>query len=313
MLKGKRLQPGDTIGVIGPSGAVRKEGAVDEAVAYIKELGYQVKLGESAHARYGYLSGTDEVRARDLCAMFADPQVDAIVCTRGGYGTMRMLDMLDYDVIRANPKVFVGFSDITALHIAFLEKCGLVTFHGPMATRWKDEFPDGFTQDALARTVMKAQPLGNLVNAPGYHARQTVNSGCAEGMLVGGNLSLIAGTIGTPYELDTKGRILFIEEIGERTYCVDRMLTQLRLAGKFEDCAGIVFGDFCDCPVEYPEFGLTLEEVIRDIAAPCGKPIFTGLQAGHVSPKLTLPFGVQCRMDADACTLEILEAAVIEA
>ncbi|MBP3428017.1 MAG: LD-carboxypeptidase [Clostridia bacterium] len=313
MLKGKRLQPGDTIGVIGPSGAVRKEGAVDEAVAYIKELGYQVKLGESAHARYGYLSGTDEVRARDLCAMFADPQVDAIVCTRGGYGTMRMLDMLDYDVIRANPKVFVGFSDITALHIAFLEKCGLVTFHGPMATRWKDEFPDGFTQDALARAVTKAQPLGNLVNAPGYHARQTVNSGCAEGMLVGGNLSLIAGTIGTPYELDTKGRILFIEEIGERTYCVDRMLTQLRLAGKFEDCAGIVFGDFSDCPVEYPEFGLTLEEVIRDIAAPCGKPIFTGLQAGHVSPKITLPFGVQCRMDADACTLEILEAAVIEA
>ena len=205
MLKGKRLQPGDTIGVIGPSGAVRKEGAVDEAVAYIKELGYQVKLGESAHARYGYLSGTDEVRARDLCAMFADPQVDAIVCTRGGYGTMRMLDMLDYDVIRANPKIFVGFSDITALHIAFLEKCGLVTFHGPMATRWKDEFPDGFTQDALARTVMKAQPLGNLVNAPGYHARQTVNSGCAEGMLVGGNLSLIAGTM---LRMERKGMLL---------------------------------------------------------------------------------------------------------
>jgi len=310
MLYGKRLKIGDTIGLIGPSGTVREAGAVDQAIAYMKELGFRVKVGESAHAKYGYLSGTDEVRARDINAMFADPEVDAIVCTRGGYGTMRMLDLLDYDVIRANPKVFVGFSDITALHIAFFEKCGLVTFHGPMATRWKPEFADGFTQPAFYNAVMKAQPLSKLVNAPDYHERKTVNSGCAEGLLVGGNLSLIAGTIGTPYEINTKDRILFIEEIGERTYCVDRMLTQLRLAGKFEDCAGVVFGDFNDCPVEYPEFGLTLEEVIRDVAAPCGKPIFTGLQAGHVSPKLTLPLGTCCRMDADSCTLEVLEAAV---
>ena len=313
MLCGKKLKFGDTIGLIGPSGAVRKEGAVDRAIAYMQEMGFKVKVGESAHARYGYLSGTDELRARDLNAMFADPEVDAIVCTRGGYGTMRMLDLLDYEIIRANPKVFVGFSDITALHIAFLEKCGLVTFHGPMATSWNDDFPDGFTKDALYRAVMEAAPLGNLLNAPGYHERATVNPGSAEGILVGGNLSLIAGTIGTPYEIDTKDRILFIEEVGERTYCVDRMLTQLRLAGKFEDCAGIVFGDFNDCPVEYPEFGLTLEEVIRDVAATCGKPVFTGLQAGHVSPKITLPFGVRCRMDADERTLTVLESAVLDA
>ena len=153
-------------------------------------------------------------------------------------------------------------------------------------------------------------PMGDLMNSPGYHERKTVNPGIAEGILVGGNLSLIAGTIGTPYEINTKDRILFIEEVGERTYCVDRMLTQLRLAGKFDDCAGVVFGDFADCPVEYPEFGLTLEEVIRDVAAPCGKPMFTGLQAGHVSPSLTLPFGVKVRMDADACSLTVLEAAV---
>lgn len=311
MLKGKRLKYGDTIGLIGPSGAVRKEGAVDRAVAYMEEMGFRVKVGESAHAKYGYLSGTDELRAKDICAMFADPDVDAIVCTRGGYGTMRMLDMLDYDLIRANPKVFVGFSDITALHNAFGEKCGLVTFHGPMATSWNDCFPDGFTKPAFERAVMKAAPLGELTNAPGYHERETVNPGSAEGMLVGGNLSLLAGTIGTPYEIDTRGRILFIEEVGERTYCVDRMLTQLRLAGKFRDCAGIVFGDFNDCPVEYPQFGLTLSEVIRDIAAPCGKPIFTGLQAGHVSPQITLPFGVMARMDADNCTLTVLESAVL--
>ena len=310
MLKGKKLQFGDTIGLIGPSGAVRKEGAVDRAIQYMKDLGFNVKVGESAHARYGYLSGSDELRARDVNAMFADPEVDAIICTRGGYGTMRMLDMLDYDTIRANPKIFIGFSDITAMHIAFQERCGLVTFHGPMATSWNDNFPDGFTKPAILNAIMCDEPLGELVNAPGYHARATVNSGCAEGMLVGGNLSLIAGTIGTPYEINTKDRIFFIEEVGERTYCVDRMLTQLRLAGKFDDCAGVVFGDFADCPVEYPEFGLTLEEVIRDVAAPCGKPMFTGLQAGHVSPSLTLPFGVKVRMDADACSLTVLEAAV---
>ena len=310
MLKGKKLEEGDTIGLIGPSGAVREAGAVDQAIEYMKSLGFQVKVGESAHAKYGYLSGTDEMRARDINSMFADDEVDAIVCTRGGYGTMRLLDLLDYDLIRANPKLFVGFSDITALHIAFLEKCGLATIHGPMAARWPAEFPGGFVQDAFYRTVMRDEPLGELHNAPGYHERRTVNPGSAEGMLVGGNLMLITSLLGTPYELDTKGKILFIEEIGERTYCVDRMLTQLRLAGKFDDCAGIVFGDFCDCPVEYPEFGLTLEEVIRDIVAPCGKPVFTGLQCGHCTPKLTLPLGVRCRMDADRCSLTILESVV---
>ena len=307
---GKKLNFGDTVGLIGPSGAIRTEGTLEKAIAETERMGFKIKLGESCGQRYGSLSGTDELRARDVNNMFKDDSVDAIFCLRGGYGTMRMLDMLDYDTIRANPKIFIGFSDITAMHIAFQERCGLVTFHGPMATSWNDNFPDGFTKPAILNAIMRDEPLGELVNAPGYHARATVKSGCAEGMLVGGNLSLIAGTIGTPYEINTKDRIFFIEEVGERTYCVDRMLTQLRLAGKFDDCAGVVFGDFADCPVEYPEFGLTLEEVIRDVAAPCGKPMFTGLQAGHVSPSLTLPFGVKVRMDADACSLTVLEAAV---
>ena len=311
MQYGKRLKPGDTIGFIGPSGAVRTEGAIERSAAQTEKMGYKVKFGESCGQVYGYLSGTDEVRARDVNAMFRDDSVDAIFCVRGGYGTMRILDLLDYDAIRANPKVFVGYSDITAMHIAMLEKADLVTFHGPMPTgSWADGPMDPFTHDSLMRAVAQAEPMGELINAPDYPARKTVNPGCSEGLLVGGNLSLIAGTIGTPYEIDTKGRILFIEEVGERTYCVDRMLTQLRLAGKFEDCAGVVFGDFKDCPVEYEQFGLTLEQVIRDVAGPCGKPIFTGLQAGHCAKKLTLPLGVRCRMDADKQTLEILESAV---
>ena len=312
MIYGKKLKFGDTLGFIAPSGAVRTEGAIERAVLETERMGFRVKLGESAGQKYGYLSGTDEVRARDINAMFADDEVDAIVCLRGGYGATRILDKIDYDLIARHPKIFMGFSDITALHIALLNRCGLVTFHGPMAAaNWAGKPLDDFSRDSMYRSLMNAEPAGELANPPEY-PRQMVNPGQAEGLLVGGNLMLIASSLGTPWEIDTKGRIIFIEEVGERTYCVDRMLTQMRLAGKFDDCAGVVFGDFADCPVEYPEFGLTLEEIIRDVVAPSGKPIFTGLRCGHCSPKLTLPFGVRCRMDAEKCTLTVLESAVME-
>ncbi len=312
MIYGKKLKFGDTLGFIAPSGAVRTEGAIERAVEETLRMGFKVKLGESAGQKYGYLSGSDEVRARDINNMFADDEVDAIVCLRGGYGAMRILDKLDYDLIAKHPKIFMGFSDITALHIALLNRCNLATFHGPMAAaNWAGKPLDDFSRESMYRALMNAQPVGELAN-PTEYPKQTVNPGQAEGLLVGGNLMLIASSLGTPWEIDTKGRIIFIEEIGERTYCVDRMLTQLRLAGKFDDCAGVVFGDFADCPIEYPEFGLSLEEIIRDVVAPCGKPILTGLRCGHCSPKLTLPFGVKCRMDADACTLTVLESAVTE-
>ena len=312
MIYGKKLKFGDTLGFIAPSGAVRTEGAIERAVQETERMGFKVKLGESAGQKYGYLSGTDELRARDINAMFADDEVDAIVCLRGGYGAMRLLDKIDYDLIARHPKIFVGFSDITALHIALLNRCGLATFHGPMAAaNWAGKPLDDFSRDSMYRSLMNAVPAGELSNPPEY-PRQMVNPGQAEGLLVGGNLMLIASSLGTPWEIDTKGRIIFIEEVGERTYCVDRMLTQLRLAGKFDECAGVVFGDFADCPVEYPEFGLTLEEIIRDVVAPCGKPIFTGLRCGHCTPKLTLPFGVKCRMDAEKCSLTVLESAVRE-
>lgn len=312
MIYGKKLKFGDTLGFIAPSGAVRTEGAIERAIKETERMGFKVKLGESAGQKYGYLSGTDEVRARDINAMFADDEVDAIVCLRGGYGAMRILDQLDYEMIARHPKIFMGFSDITALHIALLNKCDLATFHGPMAAaNWAGSPLDAISRESMYRALMNAEPVGELCNPEGY-PKQTVNPGQAEGQLVGGNLMLIASSLGTPWEIDTRGRIIFIEEVGERTYCVDRMLTQLRLAGKFNDCAGVVFGDFADCPIEYPEFGLTLEEIIRDVVAPSGKPIFTGLRCGHCTPKLTLPFGVKCRMDADKCTLTVLESAVTE-
>jgi len=313
MLKGKKLQRGDTIGFIGPSGAVRVEGAIERAKLEAERMGYHVKLGKSCGAKYGYLSGTDEQRAQDVNEMFADSQVDAIFCVRGGYGTTRMLDRLDYDVIRQNPKIFVGYSDITAMHVAMLNNCGLATFAAPMpVSDWSGSPLDDFSLASMMKVLGEAQPAGLLKNAPGYHERKTINGGSCEGMLVGGNLMLITSLLGTPYELDTKDRILFIEEIGEHTYCIDRMLTQLRLAGKLDDCAGIVFGDFKNCEIEFKEYGFTIEEIIRDVAAPSGKPIFTGFQAGHCMPKITLPYGVNCRMDADCCTLEVLEAAVTD-
>ena len=311
MLLGKKLEKGDTIGLIAPSGAVRTEGAIEKAIAETERMGYRVKVGESCGKVYGYLSGTDEVRARDINTMFADKDVDAIICVRGGYGTMRILDLLDYDVIRANPKIFAGYSDITALHAAMFNRCGLVTFEAPMAVSdWSKGPLDEVSLTSMLRAMASAEPMGELKNGPGYHERKTINSGSCEGILVGGNLSLMAGIVGTPYELDVTDKILFIEEVGERTYCVDRMLTQLRLAGVFDRCTGVVFGDFKDCPIEYPAFGLSLEEIIRDVVAPCGKPVFTGMQIGHCTPKLTLPHGVRCRMDADACSLTVLEAAV---
>ena len=311
MHTGKRLQKGDTIGLIGPSGVARDPDALRRAIAQIERMGYRVKPGESCFLQYGYLSGPDDVRARDVNRMFLDDEVDAIFCTRGGYGTMRMLDMLDYGAIAAHPKIFMGLSDVTAMHLALLGKAGLATFHGPMAlSDWADGEMHPATRRSMLRALSCAEPMGALESAPDYPAGETVNPGAAEGVLVGGNLTLIAGLMGTPYELDARGRILFIEEIGEQTYCIDRMLTQLRLAGKFDECAGVVFGDFKDCPVEYERFGLTIGQIIRDVVRPCGKPVFTGLQSGHCTPKLTLPLGVNCRMDADSRTLTVLEAAV---
>ena len=312
MLYGRKLKFGDTLGFVAPSGAIRTPGAIGRAVEEAQRMGFRVKMGESCGQKYGYLSGDDEVRARDINRMFQDEEVDAIVCIRGGYGTMRILDRLDYAAIAANPKIFVGYSDITALHIALLEKANLATFHGPMAVSDASSHPlDEYTREMMYRVLMNAEPAGELRNPPEY-ARGTVNPGACEGQLVGGNLTLIAGTIGTSWQLDTTGRIIFIEDVGERTYCLDRMLTQMRLAGMFERCAGVVFGDFADCPVEYPEFGCTLEEIIRDVVAPSGKPIMTGLRCGHCTPKLTLPLGAKCRLDATARTLTVLESTVTE-
>ncbi len=311
MLKPKPLKKGDTIGLVGISGALQhpeeRYGPMMEA---IDALGYKVIVADSCREVYGYLSGTDESRAHGLNQMFADDSVDAVVCMRGGYGVARMLDRVDFDIIRANPKIMLGYSDITALHTAIHQKVGMVTFHGPMPSTCWPKFDD-FTRQSMLRALTSTEPLGLLKNPEGKPPRCVVPGVC-EGQLVGGNLTLIASACGTPYALDVRDKVLLLEDIGEKIYRLDSMMTQLRQAGMFESCAGVVLGGFTNCTVEYPDYALQLEDIIRDIIVPAGKPVLADMSIGHMDTKITVPLGVRCRLDAEAGTLEITEAALSE-
>lgn len=307
--KARALQYGDTIGLISPSSSTSKEN-VENSEKKLIEMGFKVKMGKSPYEKYGYLSGSDRIRANDINDMFGDSEVDAIICLRGGYGTPRILDLLDYDIIRENPKIFVGYSDITALHIAFNQISKLVTFHGPMASSdMIGNFSD-FSKDGLFNMIMDPKASHEILNPQGVEMT-TINGGIAEGEIIGGNLSLIVATIGSPYEIDVKDKILFIEEVGEEPYSIDRMLSQLRLSGKFKDASGIIFGDFKGCESKKHDESLTLEEVIMDIVKPAGKPTIFNLKAGHCEPMVSLPFGVKARLDADKREIVILENTVI--
>lgn len=308
MIKPRALNPGDTIALIAPSSPTTKEN-VERAKNKLMEMGFKVKIGRSCYEAYGYLSGTDEIRANDINQMFSDSQVDGIICLRGGYGTPRILDLIDYNIIRNNPKVFVGYSDITALHLAFTQISNLITFHGPMASSDIIGNFSEFSRTSLLKAITNTEPVGNIYNPQGEEII-TMNGGIAEGSIIGGNLSLIVDTIGTPYEIDLKGKILFIEEIGEDPYKIDRMINQLRLTGKLKEAEGIILGDFKNCDSSKHSESLTLEQIFNDHIKPIGKPTISNLRAGHCEPMITLPFGVKARLDADKKELTILENSV---
>jgi len=308
MIKPKALKFGDTIGVIAPASPTTDKN-IKKVEKTLSDMGFKVKMGKSVYERHGYLAGRDEVRASDVNSMFEDDEVDGIICIRGGYGTPRILDLIDFEIIKNNPKVFVGYSDITALHIAFNQVAGLVTFHGPMASSDMINVFSSFSKEHLFKAIMNAEPIGRISNPEGEEI-VTIHGGIVEGTIIGGNLSLIADTIGTPYEIDVKGKILFIEEIEEEPYRIDRMLNQLRLSGKLDDAVGIILGDFKKCDAKEPDKSLTLEEVIDDYFRPLNKPIVYNLQAGHCEPMVTIPFGIKARLDADKKELIFLENAV---
>lgn len=315
LLKPKALKPGDTVGLITPSTYVSDPDRLLLASRTIEYFGLKPKMGRNVGKRNGYLGGTVAERLDDLHAMFADPDVKAIFAIRGGYGSEHLLDRIDYNLIRRNPKIFLGYSDITALHLAINKHAGLLTFHGPVTLSRFTNYTQGWFKKAL----FEAQPIGEVTNPPESnplrpaHPMRTVRPGKARGTLIGGNLSLIATTMGTPYEVDTRGRIFFIEDVEEQPYSVDRMLTQLRLGGKFDQAAGVIFGECNGCrPREFqPSFesNFSIGEVLDNILGGLKIPVLSGLTIGHTDDQITLPEGVMATLDADGQKLTIEESA----
>lgn len=311
------LKEGSTIGIVAPASGVNS-GDVSSAISRLKGLGFNVVAGRNLTKGFGYLAARDEVRAEEFMRFIRDPKIDCVMSVRGGYGVMRILPMLDFDVIRANPKVIIGYSDITALVNAVYKLSGMIAFHGPMATSGYD----AYTTDSFKRTLMQAAPAGEFAESDEYSGSSfsdarasTIVPGKATGRLVGGNLSLVSDTMGTPYEVDLAGKILFLEEIAEEPYRVDRMLTQLVLSGQLAKCAGVALGRFtkCEAPRRGGEFqvSLSIEQVIRNTVEPLGIPTVYGLSIGHISKKLTVPIGATATLNATKKTLTIDEAAVV--
>ncbi len=320
ILRPKALHPGARVGLVSPASGVYEREELAMAREIAESFGLRVEMGSHAGDRYGFLAGQDQDRADDFSRMFQRPDIDAVWAVRGGYGCSRLLPLLDYAAIRANPKPLIGYSDITALHLAIHRLSGLVTFHGPIA---RQLFSD-YTLQAFKKALFQAEPIGTTAVPPPFVPREgqtewenrvvTLCGGQAEGLTTGGNLSLVTATLGTPFEVDTRGRILFLEEVGEEPYRVDRMLTQLWLSGKLSEAAGVVFGKFSNCgPREYkPGYSntLSLEEVLRIRMEPLRIPCLYGLLFGHVRDNATIPLGIRARLDADARTFTLLEPAV---
>jgi len=312
-IKPSRLRKGDTVGLITPAGYISPK-QLDEAIENIESLGFKPYFTKNIHDKYGYLAGKDDIRANDINHMFENDKVDGIFCARGGYGVARMLRQINYDAIKANPKVLVGYSDITALHYAIYSQTGLVTFHGPVATSTFNEF----TVDNLVKTIMK--PEEETVFTPADDSGSdyeiyTIREGKAHGELIGGNLSLAVTFLGTPYDVDYKNKILYLEEVDEKPYRVDRMLTHLYQAGKLEEIAGVALGIFRRCNARVGsakgEQSLSLKEVLYNKLYDLGVPVIYGLSFGHVENKYTIPFGINAELDVQKQTLTLTEPAVL--
>jgi muramoyltetrapeptide carboxypeptidase len=311
--KGRPVRPGSLIAVSTPGSPLLDLRYLESGVSWLQAQGFRVRLTEHANAGTSFKAGPPELRASDLHDAFADPEVDAICPLAGGHSAPQILPLLDLDLIAANPKPFVGFSELTALHAALVGRAGLVTFYGPVVSAL-GVLPD-WTRHGWLRAVTTTVPLG-VVDAEGPPAR-TLVPGVAEGELVGGTLSLVDTLLGTPFEIDTRGKILLLEDINEEPPRVDRFLTHLRNAGKLKDCAGIWLGNFNRCVPRtlwplWQGYNLTLEELIDELIVPLGIPAMHGLRVGHGHEMVTVPLGVRARLDAGAGQLEILEAALVE-
>ena len=314
-IKPSRLSFGDTIGIIAPASPPPDPKAIDQSVEALGRLGFKIRLSRNVRRRWGFLAGNDTHRARDLMKMIQDPRVKAIACVRGGYGTARLLSLLDYRTIRANPKILIGYSDITSLHCALLKKANLVSFHGPMLNSdfIKPELPE-FTVESFFKTLMTADPPGSLCQGYTEDTVTILRGGRATGRLIGGNLSLLCTTIGTPYQPDFKRAILFLEDLEEPPYRIDRMLTHLLNAGLLQQVNGVAIGLNANCVDPRAkgarEYRQTTDDVLRERLLPLKIPVVSGLPFGHVAYNATLPVGLKAELDATKGDLLILESAV---
>ncbi|HLO04521.1 MAG TPA: LD-carboxypeptidase [Symbiobacteriaceae bacterium] len=299
-----------------PCGNVRPDW-LEQGIERIHAMGFRTLVGEHVLDQNGYLGGTDEARAADFNAMWANPEVQGIISSKGGYGSMRMLQGVDWDLVRSRPLFFCGFSDITGLHLAIQKEANLVTFHGPMITGWGAA--RAYNTANFLRAATSTAPLGEIPwptedEMYGIESARpqllTIRGGKAQGRLVGGNLSLIHGLMGTPWEIDLTDTILMMEDVEEAPYRVDRFLTQLLLSGKMAGVRGIIFGDSPSCTDEVPGRP-PIEQVVADRLGGLGIPVFYGYPSGHTGYRATLPLGVQVEIDADNGTLTVLESATV--
>lgn len=312
LIKPGRLRKGDTIGLITP-GSYLSDEELEKSVKNLEDMGFQVKFGKHIRAERGFTAGTDAQRLGDLHAMFGDPQVAGIWCARGGYGCSRLLPYIDFKMIRRNPKVIIGYSDITALLMSIHRETGLVCFHGPNGG---SEFTD-YTREQAVGLLMEAWgphdislAEANLENKDTVFEPTVITAGTAAGPLEGGNLSLLAALAGTEHGLNAAGKLVFIEDIGEKPYRIDRMLTQLRQANGLADAAGIALGVFVDCQPDPEDRSLSLLDTLRDRLGDLGIPIVYGLSFGHIEHQCTLPLGIGAELDTKSLSIRLLEAGV---
>jgi len=302
LVKPPALNKGDAIGVVAPAGVVKAEDLA-AGVRRLEGLGFRVVLGRSVHRVMRYLAGQDRERAADIMRMFADPEIKAVVAARGGYGTSRVIPLLDHSLLARTPKIFVGSSDLTLLLHFLRATCGWVTFHGPMVSPNFGKYLSPTTNAAFIQMLSATTPPGELT----VDGVQVLRGGSAEGVLTGGCLTLVCHTIGTRYEVQTDDAILFLEDINEPPYRIDRMLTYLKQVGKFDRVRAVIFGLMPDChPASQDVY--TLEEVIGDVLGDLTCPILFDFPSGHGGTNVTLPLGVRAAVDGP--TLSILEAPV---
>lgn len=305
-LKPKALPKNATLGLIAPASPIYSKSDFDQMLVDLSELGYNLVLGDHVDDRYGYLAGKDEDRAEDLHRMFSNPAIDGVLCVRGGYGSNRILELIDFDVIRANPKPFIGFSDITSLHMAIYKNTGLITFHGPVGKSKWPEYTRSSWNDVLheGKNPVFSIPEEQLENA------YTINSGKASGILLGGNLTVLTSLLGSDYLPEFDNAILFLEDVGEDIYRVDRMFSQLKLSGILNKINGFVFGKCTNC--DESDNGLSLKQVFDDYLSEIDIPAFYGAMISHEELNLTIPVGVQATIDGDAKTIELLEPGTLK-